>query len=203
MPVPLDGSSPLLPPDRAAQLRRGVPLEGTLETDGTRYLYAARLVKGKGYILLRPASSTNSAWRPHIEGLVIAAARDRRARRTDRVPARTGDRPSGAPCRRGHARPGELDVRAAARPGRGRTRARAAGGELQRGRRRALEGTRGGASVPALGQPRAEDAADRDPRLRGRARRGCPAGRGDGGDHPPRVAAASSGSSATCSTWGA
>jgi signal transduction histidine kinase len=73
-PVPLDGSSPLLPPDRAAQLRRGVPLEGTLETDGTRYLYAARLVKGKGYILLRPASSTNSAWRPHIEGLVIAAA---------------------------------------------------------------------------------------------------------------------------------
>ena len=73
LPVPLDGSSPLLPPDRAAQLRRGVPLEGTLDTDGTRYLYAARLVKGKGYILLRPASSTNSAWRPHIEGLIIAA----------------------------------------------------------------------------------------------------------------------------------
>ena len=74
VPVPLDGSSPLLPPDRAAQLRRGVPLAGTLQTDGTRYLYAARLVKGKGYMLLRPASSTNSAWRPHIEGLVIAAA---------------------------------------------------------------------------------------------------------------------------------
>ncbi len=74
LPVPIDGSSPLLPPDRAAQLRRGVPLEGTLETDGTRYLYAARLVKGKGYILLRPASSTNSAWRPHLEGLVVAAA---------------------------------------------------------------------------------------------------------------------------------
>ena len=74
VPVPLDGSSSLLPPDRAALLRRGARLDGTIETDGTRYLYAARLVRGKGYILLRPASSTNSAWRPHIEGLVVAAA---------------------------------------------------------------------------------------------------------------------------------
>ncbi|MGZ8783689.1 MAG: sensor histidine kinase [Gaiellaceae bacterium] len=71
--VPLDGSAALLPPDRAAQLRRGARLDGTIETDGTRYLYAARLVNGKGYILLRPASSTNSAWRPHIEGLILAA----------------------------------------------------------------------------------------------------------------------------------
>ena len=72
--VPLDGSSSLLPPERAQQLRRGVQLDGTLEDDGTRYLYAARLVNGKGFILLRPASSTTSAWRPHIEGLVAAAA---------------------------------------------------------------------------------------------------------------------------------
>jgi len=73
VPVPLDGTSPLLPADQAARLRRGVPLDGTLESDGTRYLYAARLVKGKGYVLLRPASSTNSTWRPHIEGLIVAA----------------------------------------------------------------------------------------------------------------------------------
>ncbi len=71
--VPRDGSSFLLPPARAAQVRRGVRLDGTLQTDGTRYLYAARLVNGKGFMLLRPASSTNSAWRPHIEGLVLAA----------------------------------------------------------------------------------------------------------------------------------
>jgi two-component system, OmpR family, sensor kinase len=71
--VPLDGSSSLLPPERAAQLRRGVRLDGTLQEDGTRYLYAARLVNGKGFILLRPASSTNSAWRPHLEGLLLAA----------------------------------------------------------------------------------------------------------------------------------
>ena len=57
--VPLDGSSSLLPPDRAAQLRRGARLDGTLHDNGTRYLYAARLVNGKGFILLRPASSTD------------------------------------------------------------------------------------------------------------------------------------------------
>ena len=71
--VPVDGSSSLLPPDRAVLLRRGARLDGTLQEDGTRYLYAARLVNGKGFILLRPASSTTSAWRPHIEGLVAAA----------------------------------------------------------------------------------------------------------------------------------
>lgn len=71
--VPLDGSSSLLPPERAAELRRGARLDGAIETDGTRYLYAARLVNGKGFMLLRPASSTTSAWRPHIEGLILAA----------------------------------------------------------------------------------------------------------------------------------
>ena len=79
--VPLDGSVDLLPPERAAQLRRGAKLDGTLETDGTRYLYAARLVRGKGFMLLRPASSTNSAWRPHFYGLLFAARGDRRPRR--------------------------------------------------------------------------------------------------------------------------
>jgi two-component system sensor histidine kinase BaeS len=73
LPVPLDGSSAFLPPERAAQLRRGARLNGTVEVDGTRWLYAARLVKGKGFLLIRPASSTNSAWKPHVQSLVIAA----------------------------------------------------------------------------------------------------------------------------------
>ncbi|MBA2298729.1 MAG: hypothetical protein H0W14_11915, partial [Actinobacteria bacterium] len=64
--VALNGSSPLLPPERAARIRRGARLDGTLEIDGTRYLYAARLVRGRAFVLLRPASSTNSAWRPHV-----------------------------------------------------------------------------------------------------------------------------------------
>ena len=71
--VPLDGSSPLLPLDRAMHLRRGVQLEGTLQSEGTRYLYAARLVGGKGFMLLQPASSTTSAWRPQLQGLIVAA----------------------------------------------------------------------------------------------------------------------------------
>jgi two-component system OmpR family sensor kinase len=71
--VPLDGSSPLLPPDQATRLRRGAQLEGTLRSEGTRYLYAARLVGGKGFMLLQPASSTTSAWRPQLQGLIVAA----------------------------------------------------------------------------------------------------------------------------------
>ena len=71
--VSLDGSSPLLPTERAARLRNGGRLSGTLESEGTRYLYAARVVNGKGFMLLRPASSTNSAWRPHVQGLIVAA----------------------------------------------------------------------------------------------------------------------------------
>jgi len=71
--VPLDGSSAFLPPERAQRLRRGAELNGTVEVDGTRWLYAARLVKGKGFVLIRPASSTNSAWKPHVQSLVVAA----------------------------------------------------------------------------------------------------------------------------------
>jgi two-component system OmpR family sensor kinase len=72
--VPLDGSSPFLPSEEAARLRGGADLQGTLDFGGTRYLYAARLFKRKGFVLLRPAESTESAWRPHVEGLIIAAA---------------------------------------------------------------------------------------------------------------------------------
>ena len=71
--VPLDGSSLLLPPDQAARLRRGARLEGTVHSEGTRYLYAARLVGGKGFMLLQPASSTTTAWRPQLQALIIAA----------------------------------------------------------------------------------------------------------------------------------
>jgi two-component system, OmpR family, sensor kinase len=72
--VALDGSSELLPPERAAPLRRGARLDGTLQWNDTRYFYAARLVRNRGYMLLRPASSTESAWRPQVRGLMIAAA---------------------------------------------------------------------------------------------------------------------------------
>ena len=59
---------------------------------------------------------------------------------------------------------------------------------------------RGRAQLPAVGQPRAEDAADGDPRLRRGSRRGRVRRRRGRADDQCRSAAASSGSSATCST---
>ena len=116
----------LLPPERAAQLRRGARLDGTLEFDGTRYLYAARLVGGKGFVLLRPTNSTNSAWRPHVEGLLVAAlATAALAALAAFLLARAIARPV-APRRRGDARRSRARRAAAARPGRGPARAGAA-----------------------------------------------------------------------------
>jgi two-component system, OmpR family, sensor kinase len=71
--APLDGSSPYFPAERAGELRRGKPLDGTITVDGERYFYAARLVGGKAFILLRPTDLVASSWRPHLNGLVIGA----------------------------------------------------------------------------------------------------------------------------------
>ena len=71
--VPVTGSSPYLPDARAAKIRRGEPVNGTFTVDGERQFYAARLVQQKGFILLRPTEQTASAWRPHLEGLLVGA----------------------------------------------------------------------------------------------------------------------------------
>jgi two-component system, OmpR family, sensor kinase len=70
---PLDGSSPYLDEERARELRHGRPVDGTLTVDGTRYFYAARLVSGKAFVLLRPTDTVSSAWRPQQRGLAIGA----------------------------------------------------------------------------------------------------------------------------------
>ena len=70
---PVDGSSPWFPSERAADLRRGVPLDGTITVGGERYFYAARLVGRQAFVLLRPTSETTSAWRPHLESLLLGA----------------------------------------------------------------------------------------------------------------------------------
>jgi two-component system, OmpR family, sensor kinase len=78
--VHLDGSSPYLPPDRAAVVRSNRPSNGTITVDGTRYFFAARLVaeatpdKGRGFVLLRPTESAAARWQPQLESLVVAAA---------------------------------------------------------------------------------------------------------------------------------
>jgi two-component system, OmpR family, sensor kinase len=70
---PVDGSSPWFPSDRAADLRRGVPLDGTITVGGERWFYAARLLSGQAFVLLRPTSQTTSSWRPHLRGLLVGA----------------------------------------------------------------------------------------------------------------------------------
>ena len=151
--VPLDGSSAFLPPDEARRLRRGASLRGTTEVDGTRYFYAAQLVKGKGFVLLRPSSSTNSAWKPHVQGLVIAAlATALLAALIAFLLARAIARPVRrvAEATRGLA---ESSDEPPLVPVEGPTELRAARRELQRRRRSARQGPRGRAGVPALGQP--------------------------------------------------
>jgi two-component system OmpR family sensor kinase len=69
----LDGSSPFLPPAQARALRRGVPIDETVTVDGTRYFLAGRLVGGKAFVLLRPTARIQSAWLPHLEGLLVGA----------------------------------------------------------------------------------------------------------------------------------
>jgi two-component system, OmpR family, sensor kinase len=66
-------SSPYLPGDRLARIRRGKDLNGTVEIDGTDYFYAARKIGSQALVLLRPRSRGNSAFYPFFIGLLIAA----------------------------------------------------------------------------------------------------------------------------------
>src|SRR5215210_1187703 len=69
----LDGSSPYLSPAVARDVRRTGRADGTLPVHGARYFFAARLVQGKAFVLLRPTELVASAWRPQLKGLLIGA----------------------------------------------------------------------------------------------------------------------------------
>jgi len=71
--TPLGEPSPFLPDDVARALRRSVPVDTTLTLNGDRTFYAARRVQNKAFVLMRPTRLTASAWRPHLEGLLIGA----------------------------------------------------------------------------------------------------------------------------------
>ena len=73
----LVGSAARGPP---AALRRTGKLDGTLDSRAAATSTRPRLFRRKAFVLLRPASSTNSAWRPHVEELAIAAAARRCSR---------------------------------------------------------------------------------------------------------------------------
>jgi two-component system OmpR family sensor kinase len=70
--VDLSKPSAYLDADRRARLRRGEGLQGRVSVDGRTYLYAARLVGGKGFVLLRPARLSSADWWPFLKALLIA-----------------------------------------------------------------------------------------------------------------------------------
>lgn len=70
---PLNVPSPFLSKDTLRELRRNRPVDATLTLNGQRTFYAARRVQNKAFVLMRPTSLTASAWRPHLEGLLIGA----------------------------------------------------------------------------------------------------------------------------------
>lgn len=70
---PLDLPSPFISEVTRRDLRRNRPVDATLTLNGERTFYAARRVQNKAFVLMRPTSLTASAWRPHLEGLLIGA----------------------------------------------------------------------------------------------------------------------------------
>jgi two-component system sensor histidine kinase BaeS len=68
----LSQPSPYLPDEARLLLREGRPARGRITVGGKEYFYAARLVKGQGFVLLRPASLSSADWRPFLQGLLIA-----------------------------------------------------------------------------------------------------------------------------------
>ena len=72
---PLNRPSRHLPENRRLEVRRGIPVNGTLHLNRTDYFYAARKVAPNlGLVLIRPKSRGTTAFYPFLIGLLIAAA---------------------------------------------------------------------------------------------------------------------------------
>jgi two-component system sensor histidine kinase BaeS len=71
--APLDQPSKYLSADAVASLRTARRSNGTLSVDGKNWFYAARPVAGRALVLLRPRVAGAAAWRPYLEGLLVAA----------------------------------------------------------------------------------------------------------------------------------
>lgn len=70
--VALDQTSPYLTGGDLAAVRDRRPVEGRVTADGETYLFAARNVQGKGFVLLRPETLSSADWWPYLQGLIIA-----------------------------------------------------------------------------------------------------------------------------------
>ncbi len=68
--VDLGAPSEYLTDDQAARVRKGRRVDGTVHLGGSTYYFGARLVAGKGFVLLRPRSFPS---RPYVEALALGA----------------------------------------------------------------------------------------------------------------------------------
>jgi two-component system, OmpR family, sensor kinase len=62
-----------LPQTAKDRLARGKPANGSVTTNGEDDFFAARIVSGKPFVLLRPKSVTRARWTPYVYSLLIAA----------------------------------------------------------------------------------------------------------------------------------
>jgi two-component system sensor histidine kinase BaeS len=72
--APLGRRSKYLSADAARQVRKTGRSNGTISVGGKEWFYAARPVSGRALVLLRPRVVGAAAWRPYLEGLLLAAA---------------------------------------------------------------------------------------------------------------------------------
>lgn len=70
--VDLRRPTPFLSDEERAAVRAGRPVKGRVSVEGSDYLFAAREVGGKGFVLLRPARLSSADWWPFLQGLLIA-----------------------------------------------------------------------------------------------------------------------------------
>ncbi len=69
---PLDRPSPYLSDEALQSLRSRGEAHGTVRIDGESYVFAARPVAPRAFVLLRPERLSATASRPYIEGLLLA-----------------------------------------------------------------------------------------------------------------------------------
>jgi two-component system sensor histidine kinase BaeS len=72
--VDLDAPSAYLAGEDLIDVRARRPVEGTLRVSGEAYLFVARNVQGKGFVLLRPKDPSFADWQPFLLALLIAGA---------------------------------------------------------------------------------------------------------------------------------
>ncbi len=72
--VDLKQPSTYLEGEHLADVRARRPAGGTITVDGETYLFAARNVQGRGFVLLRPKTLSFADWQPFLVALLIAGA---------------------------------------------------------------------------------------------------------------------------------